>query len=117
MQNALVFSPQVCNDQKKGLRLPISGFSVSKQKIETKWCHPKMVTPGAAPPPPISDATVVELEQVFGAIVAKVFGCWAHSYVIKTTFSYWALFEFADQFLWQAEKSIFCPREKLLVCF
>ena len=33
--------------KKKGLCLPISGFSVSKQK-KPKWCHPKMVTP--APP-------------------------------------------------------------------
>ena len=37
--------------QKKGLCLPISGFSFSKEK-KLKWCHPKMVTPGAGRPPP-----------------------------------------------------------------
>ena len=41
--------------KKKGLRLPISGFSVSKEKKQNKWCHPKMVTHGASSPP--SDAT------------------------------------------------------------
>ena len=38
--------------RKKGLCLPNSGFSVSKEKKnkKNKWCHPKMVTPGAGPP-------------------------------------------------------------------
>ena len=54
LQNEFVFSPKVCDLKKKGLCLPISGFSVSKEK-KNKWCHPKMVTPGAGrphPPPP-----------------------------------------------------------------
>ena len=49
LQNELVFSPKVCDDQKKALCLPISGFLVSKEK--NKWCHPKMVTPGAGRSP------------------------------------------------------------------
>ena len=40
LQNELVFNPQVCDDPpKKGLCLPISGFSVSKEK-KNIWCHP-----------------------------------------------------------------------------
>ena len=36
LQNEFVFSSQVCNDPpKKGLRLPISGFSVSKKQTKT----------------------------------------------------------------------------------
>ena len=63
MQNELVFSSKVCDDQKKkkkkkGLCLPSSGFSVSKEKNKNKWCHPKMVTPGAGRPP--CDATGFE---------------------------------------------------------
>ena len=62
LQNELVFSPKaayVMTKKKKGLCLPISGFSVSKEKNKnkSKWCHPKMVTPGAGRPSPHSDAT------------------------------------------------------------
>ena len=54
-KNELVFSPKVCDDQKKGLCRPIRGFSVSKEK-NNKWCHPKLVTPAplATPLPPLS---------------------------------------------------------------
>ena len=62
------------DQKKKGLRCKTSWFSVrkyvmtkkkvfayqsvgfwSQKKKKTKWCHPKMVTPGAGRPP--SDAT------------------------------------------------------------
>ena len=49
LQNNLVFSPKVCNDQKKRY-LPPSQWVFGLKK--NKWCHPKMVTPGASRPPP-----------------------------------------------------------------
>ena len=60
LQNELVFSPKVCDDQKKKEKRVFAyqsdGFRPEEKKIP-KWCHPKMVTPGRPPPPP-SDATV-----------------------------------------------------------
>ena len=43
--------------KKKGLCYQSVGFRSQKKKQKTKWCHPKMVTPGASRPPPPSEAT------------------------------------------------------------
>ena len=54
LQNELVFSRKVCDDQKtnkKGLCLPISGFSVSKEK-KTQMVSPQNGDTGGGPPPP-----------------------------------------------------------------
>ena len=54
LQNELVFSPKVCDDQKKkGLCLPISGFSVSKEKKQKQMVsHQNGDTRGGPPPHP-----------------------------------------------------------------
>ena len=48
VQNELVFSPKVCDDQKRGLCLPISGFSVSKKQMVS----PQNGDNRGGPPPP-----------------------------------------------------------------
>ena len=50
LQNELVFSPKVCDDQKKKVFAYQSVGFWSPKKKEPKWCHPKMVTPGAGRP-------------------------------------------------------------------
>ena len=57
LQEELVFSPKVRDDQKKKRKekkvfaYQTVGFrSQKKKKTKNKWCHPKMVTPGAGPP-------------------------------------------------------------------
>ena len=62
LQNDLVFSPKACDDQKKGLCLPISGFSVSKEK-KTQMVSPQN---GDTRPPLPSDASEKESKFVIG---------------------------------------------------
>ena len=63
LQNELVFSPKVCDDQKKVFAYQSVGFW-SKKQNKPKWYHPKMVTPGAGRPPP-SDATESPVRVVY----------------------------------------------------
>ena len=50
LQNELVFGTQVCDDKKKPLRLPISRFSVSKEK-NTQMVSPQNSDTRGGPPP------------------------------------------------------------------
>ena len=57
LQNELVFSLQVCDDQKKKSSPTVQWVCSLKRNKQNKWCYPKMVTPGAGRDP--SDATDV----------------------------------------------------------
>ena len=66
LQNKLVFSPKVCDDQEKKKQKKTNNmwvFGLEKKNKHVKWCHPKMVTPGAGRPP-LATPLVFELSNL-----------------------------------------------------